>query len=519
MLLNFTATQIDALMPAFLHIDRHLNISAMGSGISRHMPEIRIGMPCAEVFSILNSEIVPFFKNGRGVKPVRIISRSGEVSLSGAAIFHEDGCLLAIRFVLSDDVFSTGPFDLSDFGDSDPVVLSTMLIALQRAMLEEAQATALELAHERQRSADLLARISSVAGYMAHDFNNLLSIIRLNADRLSRQFGQDERIKKLASIIFETASRGSHATQSLMTLSQQRNGTLQPISIDDVIKENAALLNSVVGSTVTIFVCLEADSYKSVVDYNELLNGIINLLINAREAMPHGGHIDLSTSVGCGPIGRDKDLPASGQGEYIAICIADNGLGMSDTVLSRAFEPQFSAKPNGTGLGLASVRNFALEIGGDVWLESAMGKGTTVHLHLPAARQSPSLLPAKFDAATGNRLDENGTQRILLVEDEPYALEALSEMLEAEGYAVTPCKSGEEALVALERETYDILLSDIVMPGQNGTEVARQATAAQPAIKVILMSGYVPDYASLQPGWMFMHKPMDRAELLHLISG
>jgi CheY-like chemotaxis protein len=106
----------------------------------------------------------------------------------------------------------------------------------------------------------------------------------------------------------------------------------------------------------------------------------------------------------------------------------------------------------------------------------------------------------------------------LLVEDEPYALEALVEMLEAEGYTVTPCASGEAALMALEQDAYDVLLTDIVMPGQNGTEVARHACIAQPSIRIILMSGYVPDSASFQPGWRFLHKPMESAHLLQLIS-
>lgn len=519
MLFNFTEEQIGALLPAYMHIDRQLNISAMGPGISRHLPHVRVGMPCADVFSIVNFEIPIFFSQGTGVKPIRIVSNSGDVHLSGAAIFHEGGCLLAVRFALSDEMFANGSMDLSDFGHADPVVLSTMLIALQRAMLEESQATAIELAHERQRSTEMLERTSRMAGFMAHDFNNLLSIIRLNTDRLTRQFGNDEKIGKLANIIQETASRGSGITQSLMTLSHQRTDTLQPICVDEIVRENLAILNSVVGSDVTLSVTLDANDRKCVVSHNDLLNGMINLLINAREAMPEGGHIDLSTSLSSGLVTSKRDAKVSEPGAFIAIRIADNGNGMSDALLSRAFEPQFSSKPNGTGLGLASVRNFAVEMGGDVWLESAAGKGTTVYLHLPVAGQMAPSVATDLAPVTRDLADPDmQQQRILLVEDEPYALEALVEMLEAEGYAVTPCASGEQALIALEREAFHVLLTDIVMPGQNGTEVARQACAAQPEIKVILMSGYVPDSASLQPGWMFLHKPMDSAELLRLIS-
>jgi nitrogen-specific signal transduction histidine kinase len=392
-----------------------------------------------------------------------------------------------------------------------------MLISLQRAMLEESQATAIELAHERERSASLLERTDRVAGYMGHDFNNLLSIIRLNADRLLRKFGHDEKISNLAQIIRETAARGSNITQSLMKLSHQQTDTLLPIVIDDLIRENDTFLNSVVGSGISFDIDLQAATCESVISYNGLLNCIINLLINAREAMPYGGRISLSTSIAHG-LATSK----SGGGEtepsaYIAICVADSGSGMSEALLSRAFEPLFSSKPKGTGLGLASVRDFAKEMGGDVWLESQVGEGTTVYLHLPLANPSA-------EAQTAHEFGQSadapaiGTRHILLVEDEPYALEALAEMLEAEGYAVTPCASGEQAMHALEQQAYHLLLTDIVMPGQTGTEIARQANRGQPSIKTILMSGYVPDSASLEPGWMFIRKPMDSDELLRLVA-
>lgn len=327
-----------------------------------------------------------------------LIARDSDVHLSGAAIFHDAGCLLAVRFAITEDMFADSSMDLSDFGHADPVILSTMLIVLQRAMLEESQANAIELAHERQRSADLLERTSRVAGYMAHDFNNLLSVIRLNTDRLSRQFGKDEKIGKLAEIIQEMAARGSEITQSLMTLSLQRTDTRQPLSVDQVIQDNMGVLDSVVGSNITLKLNLDADGRKSVVSYSDFLNALINLLLNAREAMPMGGQIALSTSLGVGQskshADGDADADMAASGSYIAIQIADTGIGMSDALLARAFEPQFSSKPNGTGLGLASVRNFAAEMGGDVWLESVEGMGTTAYLHLPVARTVAPLVAA-----------------------------------------------------------------------------------------------------------------------------
>jgi CheY-like chemotaxis protein len=303
-----------------------------------------------------------------------------------------------------------------------------------------------------------------------------------------------------------------------MSLSLQRTDTRKPLSVDEVIKDNIGILDSLVGSNITLKVDLNAGNCKCVVSYNDLLNGLINVLINAREAMPRGGQIDLSTSVGNGPITRNSDADVAEPSSYVAIRIADTGIGMSEALLSRAFEPQFSSKPDGTGLGLPSVRNFAVEVGGDVWLESTPAEGTTVYLHLPIAEHVAPTTETDFGSAQKDASKISDKQRILLVEDEPYALEALVEMLEAEGYTVTPCASGEEALMALAQDAYDVLLTDIVMPGQNGTEVARHACIAHPSIRVILMSGYVPDSASFQPGWRFLHKPMESAHLLQLIS-
>lgn len=146
------------------------------------------------------------------------------------------------------------------------------------------------------------------------------------------------------------------------------------------------------------------------------------------------------------------------------------------------------------------------------------GAGTTVYLHLPVVDQSADV--GEQQAAPTLSPDPNppGKQKILLVEDEPYALEALAEMLEGEGYAVTPCGTSDDAMLALEQDAYHLLLTDIVMPGKDGTDIARRACAGQPSIKVVLMSGYVPDSASFEPGWMFLRKPMNSDELLKLIS-
>ncbi|MFN3619566.1 ATP-binding protein [Sphingorhabdus sp.] len=480
------------------------------------MPGLQIGMLCADVLKIVNYDLTSFFKNERGVRPIQVALLGSNIQLFGNAVFHDDGCLFAVRFSPSDEVFADSALDLGDFSHADPVILSTMSITIQRAMLEESQSAALELAEERQRVENLLDRTSRVAGYLAHDFNNILSIIELNAVRLTRNFDKDSaKIENVANIIKETASRGSEITKSLMTLSHQQTDTVQPIVVDDLIRENNSILHSAVGTGIALTLDLQAEQRRSVVSYNGLLNVLINLLINAREAMPHGGHISLSTKVRHDVV--PDTLQVTQRRDCISICISDNGKGMTEALLSRAFEPMFSSKPNGTGLGLASARNFADDVGGDVTIESSLGKGTTVTLHLPAFVESTSEMPARSRTAVSHEQNRTRKQKILVVEDEPYALAALVEILEAEDHDVTPCASSKEALRALERGNFDVLLTDIVMPDENGAKIARLACAAQPSIKVILMSGYVPDTAELQPGWMFLKKPLDRTKLFQIL--
>jgi len=515
--LNLSDEQIGEILPAFLHVDRHLKISAVGPSLSRHIPGLQVGMPCADVLKIVNYDLWSFFKDGRGVRPIQVALLCCEVHLYGNAVFHEDGCLLAVRFAPSVEFFAASGLDLSDFSHADPVILSTMLIAIQRAMLEESQNAAIEIATERQRVADLLERAGRIEGYLAHDFNNILSIIELNADRLTGDLANDsEKIRNITNIIKETVSRGSEITKSLMTLSHQQTDAVQPIVVDVLIRENISILHSAAGTGNTLAINLQAGKGRSVFTYNGLLNVLINLLINAREAMPDGGHISLSTSVKSDVMTSKSH--ASQQRDYIVVCISDNGKGMTDALLSRAFEPMFSSKPNGTGLGLASARNFADDVGGDVTMESTLGEGTTVILQLPAFVESGSAMPARSLAAASLKPNLTGKQQILVVEDESYALAALVEILEAEGHNVTPCTSSKEALIALERGKYNILLTDIVMPNGNGTEIARLACASQPSIKVVLMSGYVPETEALQPGWMFLKKPLDRLKLFEILA-
>ena len=518
MLVQLTDAQLGKLFPAYVLLDKNFRLAGSGPSIRKLLSGLQIGHAFDDYFDVISNDVATVCDiRERPDHPIEIASKCGNLRLHGLAAQQPDGYFLTLRHVTTSQYLASQQLELTDFGYADPEIQAIMLIAVQRAMLEEAQDTAFELAFERQRYSALLERTSRVSGYLAHDFNNLLSIISLNAERLARAPSADGKIANLTQIIGDTAARGSEISQSLMALSHQSSETLSVLSIDDIITENSAFLKTVVGSKVGLSITLHSVPCKAVLSYNGLLNCIINLLINAREAMPDGGHISVATTVRDGLATKTDDGSELSPCKYIAIEIADTGSGMNEALLSRAFEPLFSSKPNGTGLGLASVREYAVEMGGDVWLESTPGEGTRVFLHFPIALDAmmcpddPSVEDTSFDAVQNER-------SILLVEDEPYALEALAEMLEMEGYFVTPCLSAAQALEALAKRSYRLLLSDIVMPQQDGAELASKACIAQPGIRVILMSGYVPETAALQPGWMFMRKPLASSELLGLID-
>lgn len=420
-----------------------------------------------------------------------------------------------------------GNLEMNDFGPDDPIVSALLLVGVQKAMLEEAQETTMELALARQYSQEILQRFSRVAGYMAHDFNNLLSIVRLNTERMLSDQGISDRNRRLSQIIRETTDRGSEITRSLMTLASQRHDSSLPLAIDQLITENFAFFNSIAGSEVTLAISLHSANAIVESSRSGFLNCIINLIINARDAMPDGGSITISTRIrrAALPI-RSAGAGANGQPlEYVAIEVRDTGVGMSAEVASRAFEPLFSTKSHGSGIGLASVLDFAREMGGDACLESRLDEGTSVFLYMPIRKQGSEdkqfLHSATLQTGLKNESSRLKGISVLLVEDEPYALEALTEMLAEWGMNVRACACSSEAILALDDQggkEFQLLLSDIVMSDGSGIDLAHEAISRQPSIQIILMSGFVPQSEKLAANWQFIRKPLDSEELFRMIE-
>lgn len=494
----------DTIFPANIILDRDLIIRGVGPVIARRFPEITIGSRLADHFSITAMDEDSTIHALVGTDAlIDLVPLVGGLRLSGWVLPSDDRYLLALRIAPDSYALGGSGLKVSDFAPRDPAIHGLLMYAIQHALLDEQKQSAGDLEKAHQRNLDLLNRLSRLSGFVAHDFNNLISIIRLNCDRLLIELADEPRLKRVVDIIKTTAARGSAITRSLMALSDQRDDTLLSVPIDNLIAENREFLAATVGSKVTIDFNPGAPDALLLASPVAILNTLVNLLINSRDAMAEGGKIRIGTAA-------EKDM--------VRIEISDTGHGMDQAVQQRAFEPMFSTKPHGNGLGLASVLHFATESGGDAHIRSAPGEGTIVVVTLP--RHDPAAQELPDEGAAAPEAKEAGPEepRLLLVDDEPYALEALGELLAAEGFAITACASAEEARERLRPGAFEVLLSDIVLPGQSGADLARTACQIDPALKVILMSGYVPHDTDMDADWMFLRKPLNTRVVTEMLK-
>lgn len=519
MKLDAEIDQLARLFPSFVAVDASLAITAIGPAMERWLPSVAIGTSLFEHLELQGGQQTDSSPECFAqLSQVTLWDRAADLKLRGEVLRSGTGFFLALRPSPEQYLNASSGLQISDFAPDDPAVYGLLMFSLQHALLEEQRLVAVELVNERQKSVDLFNRISRVAGYIAHDFNNFLSIIKLNCDRLARDESKSSRSLRLIEIIKETSARGSALTRSFMTLSQQRDDTRIPISIDSLIHENMSFFSTIVGSRIAVTTSLDAGHVQVLASPVAALHCLINLLINARDAIAENGRISITTKIKRIALQTGKGIKGK-PADFVAIEVADTGSGMDEDILSRAFEPLFSTKPNGNGLGLASVLEFAREADGDACIESSKGDGTRIYLYLPAV---PALAladgPTVKDGDTRPvRVNEEAKGRLLLVDDEPYALEALAELLELEGYIVKPCNCAADAIAELTVGSYDVLLTDIIMPEKSGAILAREAQSMQPGIKIILMSGYVPDGEDLEDHWMFVRKPIATKSLGDLL--
>jgi PAS domain S-box-containing protein len=350
-----------------------------------------------------------------------------------------------------------------------------------------------DVTEQRQLEGQLLQvqkmdAVGSLAGGIAHDFNNLLTIVRTSAALLLRRL-DDPGLRKDVERIDAAGARGADLTRQLLAFSKRQVLRPEVVDMNAVVAEARSLLDRLLGADIDVEYELAADLSPVVIDRGQLLQAIVNLAVNARDAMPNGGRLTLTTSDVALDAAYAADHVGVVPGTYVALQVTDSGVGMDDEMQQRAFEPFFTTKEEGTGLGLATVYGIVHQSNGHVWLYSELGLGTTFKLYFP--RASAPLTEASAPAAIATL---EGTETILLVEDDDSVRPLVATVLRGYGYDVLEAESPEEALrVAQGRDDLDLLLTDVVMPGMNGRELAELLLARQPSLKVLYTSGYPAD--------------------------
>jgi signal transduction histidine kinase/CheY-like chemotaxis protein len=355
------------------------------------------------------------------------------------------------------------------------------------------EVAAREKAQDQLRQAQKMETIGQLTGGVAHDFNNLLMAVMGNLDLLRKRMPDDPRLKRLVDGAMQGAERGASLTQRLLAFARQQDLKAVAVDLGALVRGMSDLLERSLGPRVALRLDIPDDLPRAQIDPNQLELAILNLAINARDAMQDGGSIDIKVKkhrVG-------KGDPILKPGDYLKVSIIDNGAGMSPETLKKAIEPFFSTKPvgKGTGLGLSMVHGLAVQLGGTLDLSSVVGKGTTATLVLPVTDRKPEA------ADTANVMRHAARSAVILfVDDDPLIAMSTTEMLEDLGHRVIPATSGRHALEILKSdEPLDLMMTDHMMPGMTGIELAAYSREMRPSLPVLLATGYadLPEGAQL----------------------
>ena len=369
-------------------------------------------------------------------------------------------------------------------------------VVVERARDEEAR-TRLEAEY---RQAQKMEAVGRLAGGVAHDMNNLLTVVLGCGEMALDALDADHPAQALVAEVLAAARRAAELTKQLLAFGRKQVVRYQTLDLNLVVREAARMLGRVLGEDVHLTVESGPDPVWVRADHGQLEQVIMNLAVNARDAMPTGGELTLSADV---------------RGAEAVLSVTDTGCGMTEEVRARMFDPFFTTKGSGkgTGLGLAVVHSIVEQAGGRVEVDSALGRGTAVRVVLPAALRSASATDPVHELPT-----PSGTERVLVVEDDAMVRSLVIRALTAIGYSVTSAKDAEEAArVVSSAPSFELLVTDVVMPGASGRELADRVRAVRPGLRVLYMSGFTDDevvrHGVREEKAHFIHKPFTPAQL------
>jgi PAS domain S-box-containing protein len=365
---------------------------------------------------------------------------------------------------------------------------------------------------EQLRQSQKMEAIGRLAGGIAHDFNNLLTVIRGYSQLSLMDLQENEKLRGNLEEIQKATQRASDLTHHLLAFGRRQIMEMKILDLNTLLKDLDKMLHRVIGEDIGLTYLLSDDIGKVRVDPGQMEQVILNLAVNAKDAMPSGGKLTIETSNAELDEAYAHAHIGSKPGRYVMMSVSDTGLGMSPEVKERAFEPFFTTKEKGkgTGLGLSTCYGIVKQSGGNIWAYSEPGRGTTFKIYLP--RMDGSLKEAKEEDKVAEIL--KGTETILAVEDEIEVRKLVAEILKGQGYTVIEASNGEEAVkVARENvgKKIHLLLTDVVMPGMSGRELAAMLGLRHPSMKVLYMSGYTDNaivhHGVLEEGVNYIQKP------------
>ena len=404
--------------------------------------------------------------------------------------------------------------------------LEQRVAARTRELAESNQRLQVEIseraqAEEALRHAQKMDAIGQLTGGIAHDFNNMLTGVLGALDLIQRRVaaGRVSEIDRYIEAAMSSANRAASLTHRLLAFARRQSLNQCPVDVNHMVMSMEELVRRTIGESIELEVDLHATSCLTNTDEHQLENALLNLVINARDAMPDGGRLLIQTELTHIPLLQDALAP----GDYVRLRVQDTGLGMSSEVIARAFDPFFTTKPigQGTGLGLSMVYGFINQTGGRVSITSEEGRGTRIDLLLPCHHDAAEQAPAVDRSIEPLRASQG--ERILVVEDEPDVRMLVVDVLKDLGYRVqVACDSHEALLVLQGAEPIDLLVTDVGLPGLNGRQLAEVARQHRPGLKVLFMTGYAREAQVrgdfLDDGMELLTKPFSIDELARRVS-